>query len=75
MEACGRAHVISEDVAQLNAWPTAASLPMAAATIAALSAACVIVTNWSPPLGTGTGCPRVMRSKKKLRYDLPWHGP
>ena len=66
---------MSSEVAQLNTSPAAFGLPTAAAIIAALSAACVIVTIWSPPLGTGTGRPRVTRSKKYLRYVFPCAGP
>jgi hypothetical protein len=32
--------------------------------MAALSAACVMLTIWLPEPGTGTGAPRVSRSKK-----------
>ena len=46
-----RAHVMRFDVAQLKTCPTALGLQTDAAIMAALSAACVMVTNCSPSEG------------------------
>ena len=61
--ACAATHVMRLVVPQLKISPTALLLPMAAAIMAALSAACVRLTSCEPSPGTSTGRPPATRSE------------